>query len=60
MGIASDTFSKIDAFYEEGSRRASIHVLNQSEAIEAVSKAAGRDVQVMAIAKSEGVPNTHV
>ena len=60
IGIATDVYPMIDDFYEDGSRRASIRVQKREDAIGAIRKSVGRDVHVIAIAKSEGVPNAQI
>jgi len=57
MGLASDQYPEVDQFYEAGSWRVSVRAQSQTEAIALIRCAAGRNVQVIALARSEGVPD---
>lgn len=57
LGVSTDIFEILDEFYEIGSRRAAIWVNQGHKAIEEINKAAGRPVQVLAVAKYGAKPN---
>lgn len=57
LGVSTDIFKVLDEFYQAGSRRAAIWEDKSYKAIEQISNAAGRPVQILASAKNGAASN---